>query len=213
MIQVTKASGQLETLSLDKVRSSLNRAGANEEIIDKILLKLKPKLYDKISTREIYQEVFSSFPRYSLKSALMQLGPEGYRFEKFISQLFIAMGYQAQIQQIIMGECVSHEVDVVAQKNNLRILIECKFHNRPGTKTEIKEALYTQARFEDIKAAAPGKYEQIWLVTNTKLTTQAVQYGRCKNMVLLAWRYPENAGIEQLIAKFNLYHLLNLGYS
>ncbi|PIP51723.1 ATPase [Candidatus Beckwithbacteria bacterium CG22_combo_CG10-13_8_21_14_all_01_47_9] len=213
MIQVTKASGQLEALSLDKIRSSLTRAGANEEIIDKILLKLKPKLYDKISTREIYQEVFSSFPRYSLKPALMQLGPSGYPFEKFIGQLFTARGYQTQTRQIIQGKCVSHEVDVVAEKPGQRLVIECKFHNRPGTKTEIKDALYTQARFEDIAAAAPGKYAQIWLVTNTQLTSQAIAYGRCKNMGLLAWRYPAGESIEKLIDRFNLYYFLKLGYS
>lgn len=221
MIQVIKASGQLEPLDLEKVRFSLIRAGADAVTIDKILLELKSKLYDKIPTREIYAQVFKLLGQfqpqkanyYSLKPALMQLGPSGYPFEKFIGQLFTAMGYQAQIQQIITGKCVSHEVDVVAQKDNLKILIECKFHNRPGTKTEIKDALYTQARFEDIDAAAPGKYTQVWLVTNTKLTTQAITYGRCKNIGLLAWRYPENAGIEKLIERFNLYHLLNLGYS
>lgn len=221
MIQVTKASGQLEALSLDKVRASLTRAGADAVAIDKILLELKPKLYDKIPTREIYAQVFKLLGQfqpqkanyYSLKPALMQLGPSGHPFEKFIAQLFTAMGYQTQIRQIIPGQCVSHEVDVAAQKDNLNILVECKFHNQPGTKTEIKDALYTQARFEDIKAAAPGKYAQIWLVTNTKLTTQAITYGRCKNMGLLAWRYPENSGIEKLIDRFNLYHLLNLGYS
>ncbi len=221
MIQVIKASGQLEALSLDKVRVSLTRAGAYPEIIDKILLDLKPKLYDQISTREIYSQVYALFHRYqkdqslhySLKPALMQLGPSGYPFEKFIAQLFTAMGYQTQTQQIIQGKCVNHEVDVVAQKDNQKILIECKFHNRPGTKTEIKDALYTQARFEDINEVGSNKYTQIWLVTNTKLTTQAIQYGRCQNMGLLAWRYPENEGIEKLIDKFNLYHLLKLGYS
>lgn len=221
MIQVTKASGEAEPLSLDKIRASLVRAGADAANIDRILLELKPKLYDKISTREIYSQVFKlletyqSGParRYQLKPALMQLGPSGYPFETFISQLFTAMGYQTRTRQIIEGNCVSHEVDVVCQKDKLRFLIECKFHNRPGTKTEIKDALYTQARFEDISAKEPGTFQQIWLVTNTKLTTQAIEYGRCKNMGLLAWRYPENEGIEKLIDKFNLYHLLKLGYS
>jgi len=221
MIQVTKASGELEPLSLDKIRASLTRAGAAAATVDRILLELKPKLYDKIPTREIYSQVFKLLgtyqsgeaQRYQLKPALMQLGPSGYPFETFISQLFTAMGYQTQTQQIIEGNCVSHEIDVVAKKNKEIDLIECKFHNRPGTKTEIKDALYTQARFEDINEKKLGVYQQIWLVTNTKLTTQAIEYGRCKNMGLLAWRYPENEGIEKLIDKFNLYHLLKLGYS
>lgn len=221
MIQVTKASGELEALSLDKVRASLTRAGAGSVTIDKILLELKPKLYDKIPTREVYSHVFKFLAQYqpqranyySLKPALMQLGPSGHPFEEFIARLFTAMGYQTQTQQIIRGQCVSHEVDVVVEKSGQKFLIECKFHNRAGTKCEIKTALYVQARFEDIAQKYPGVYQQIWLVTNTKLTTQAIEYGRCKKMGLLAWRYPENEGIEKLIDKFNLYHLLKLGYS
>jgi hypothetical protein len=86
MIQVTKASGQLEELSLDKIRSSLIRAGANSVAIDKILLELKSKLYDKIPTREVYSQVFKLLDqyqprlayRYQLKPALMRLGPSGH---------------------------------------------------------------------------------------------------------------------------------------
>lgn len=221
MIQVTKASGESEPLSLDKVRTSLTRAGAAAATIDRILLELKPKLYDKIPTREIYSQVFKLLgiyqsgeaQRYQLKPALFNLGPSGHPFEEFISRLFTAMGYQTKTQVIIAGQCVSHEIDVVAEKTDEKFLIECKFHNRAGIKCEIKTALYVQARFEDIAQKYPGVYRQIWLVTNTKLTTQAIEYGRCKNMGLLAWRYPENEGIERLIDKFNLYHLLKLGYS
>jgi Holliday junction resolvase len=221
MIQVTKASGQLEPLSLDKVRSSLRRAGADAPTIDRILLALKPALYDKIQTREVYAQVFKllsqfapqSAYRYRLKPTLMELGPDGYRFEEFIGRLFAALGYQIKLRQILAGRCVNHEVDVVAEKLDQRLIIECKFHNRSGIKAEIKDALYTQARFTDIDQAAPGKYKQIWLVTNTKLTSQAIAYGRCQHMGLLAWRYPVNAGIEKLIDKYDLYHLLKLGYS
>ena len=221
MIQVTKASGELEPLSLDKVRSSLGRAGAGAPTIDKILLALKPKLYDKITTREIYHEVFQllrqSRPRqadrYGLKPALFNLGPSGYRFENFIAQLFSAMGYQTQTQQTIVGACVSHEVDVVARNDKENFLIECKFHNRPGARCDIKTALYVQARFDDINQKQPGLYTGMWLVTNTRLTSEAISYGRCKKMHLLAWRYPDNEGLEVLIGKYNLYHLLKLGYS
>lgn len=217
MLNVIKASGKLEPLDLNKIRVSLSRAGAAAETSDKILLELKPKLYDKITTKEIYREVFQLFDRYQhgqasryrLKPALFHLGPSGYPFEKFIGSLFKAMGYQVKIQQIIKGKCVDHEVDLVIEKSGQKFLVECKFHNHAGTKTEIKDALYTQARFEDIG----GEYAGIWLVTNTRLTAQAIAYGRCKKMSLLAWRYPQSSGLENLIEKYNLYHLLELGYS
>jgi len=221
LINVIKATGEIEPFSESKVISSLMRAGADRVLAQKILTRIRPSLYPNIPTFEIYSAVMRILKkeqkpvadRYNLKKAIMDLGPTGYPFEKFIGQLFTARGYQTQTRQIIQGKCVSHEVDVVAEKPGQRLVIECKFHNRPGTKTEIKDALYTQARFEDIAAAAPGKYAQIWLVTNTQLTSQAIAYGRCKNMGLLAWRYPAGESIEKLIDRFNLYYFLKLGYS
>lgn len=216
MIRVTKASGEFEPLSLDKVRSSLRRAGADAPVIDKILLQVKPALYDKIATAEIYRLVFSLYrqyrPRlaghYGLKPALLNLGPSGHPFEDFIARLFEAMGYQTSLRQMVAGRCVSHEIDIIAQNRRDRFLIECKFHQRAGNKCDVKTALYVQARFEDIGQKHPGVYTGMWLVTNTKLTGQAVVYGRCRGLNLLAWRYPGTGGLEQLIDKFNLYHLL-----
>src|SRR3972149_7833096 len=182
MIQVTKASGESEALSLDNVRQSLTRAGADTATIDKILLELKPKLYDRIPTHEIYSQVFKLLDtyqpkeaqRYQLKPALFNLGPSGHPFEEFIAQLFTAMGYQTKTRVIITGQCVNHEIDVIAEKPGEKFLIECKFHQRAGTKCDVKTALYVQARFADIVHKYPGVYQQIWLGTNTKLTTQAV---------------------------------------
>ena len=221
LFQVIKASGFKEIFNPDKVRDSLKRAGAKPEVIDKIVTEVTGRLYEGITTQDIYRQVFGLLKqsqadisdRYSLKEGLMHLGPSGYPFEQFISRLLQAMGHKTQTQVIMNGQCVQHEIDVLAEKDRQKFLVECKFHNRPGAKTDVKAALYTQARFEDICAKTVGQFYQPWLVTNTKLTSQAIQYANCKNMRLLAWRYPETEGIEALIAKFNLYHLLKLGYS
>jgi len=212
-VQVKKASGELEAFSEEKVRQSLQRAGAKAEVIDKILIELKGKLHEGISTRAIYKQVFNLLNqlqehqgyRYSLKEALMKLGPSGYPFEKFIGKLLEYQGYKIRVNVEIMGKCVSHEIDVIAEKNSEVSLIECKFHNHSGIKTRVKTALYVQARFEDVvEKEESKKYQQIWLVTNTKLTDRAISYGECKGMKMLAWRYPEENSLEKMIEKSGL---------
>lgn len=220
MIQVIKASGQLEPLSIKKIRQSLSRAGADQKVIDRILVAVKPKLYDRIPTREVYRLVYDQFNQlqppqvfhYALKPALMELGPSGYPFEKFMAKLFDRMGYQTKTNVIVSGHCVSHEVDVVVSKGKEKYLLECKFHQRPGTKTTVKDALYIQARFEDIKEKSPGVYQAIWLVTNTKLTSEAIAYGNCRQMKLLAWHYPAKAGLEQLLEQYKIHPVTSLTF-
>lgn len=215
-IRVKKASGEIEPFSAAKVRSSLKRAGAKPEVINKILTQLTTKLHDGITTREIYRQVFELLNqyqagqgyRYSLKNALMQLGPSGYPFEKFIARLLDHLGYQTQTEVILKGKCIDHEIDVVAKKDNQRFMIECKFHNRGGTKSRSKDALYTQARFEDLV----DHFDHLWLVTNTKLTTNAIKYGQCRGMKLIAWRYPKKGSLEQLIEDNNLHPLTCLSF-
>ncbi|MFH0943525.1 MAG: restriction endonuclease [Candidatus Beckwithbacteria bacterium] len=207
-IQVTKASGVLEPFSETKVRQSLQNAGAKPKVIDQILVQLTGQLRDGITTREIYAHVFDLLNqyqsglgyRYSLKAALMQLGPSGFPFEKFIARLFDYLGYQTKVSVIVSGRCIDYEIDVVIAKDNRQDLIECKYHNRPGVKTHAKDALGLQAKFADIGSA----FRQAWLVTNTKLTTNAIKYGECQGLKLLAWRYPADNGLEKLIEKHNL---------
>jgi len=218
-VQVKKASGKLEAFSEEKVKQSLQRAGAKAEVIEKIIIELKSKLHDGISTREIYKQVFNLLNqlqehqgyRYSLKESLMKLGPSGYPFEKFVGKLLEHQGYTTQVNVEIMGKCVSHEIDIIAEKNKETSLIECKFHNHAGIKTRVKTALYVQARFEDV-VEKNGKYKDVWLVTNTKLTNRAISYGECKGMKMLAWRYPQGNSLENMIEKSGLLPITVLSF-
>ena len=44
----------------------------------------------------------------------------------------------------------SHEIDVIAQKDGRKVMIEAKFHNEPEIRSDVQVALYTKSRFEDI---------------------------------------------------------------
>lgn len=64
----------------------------------------------------------------------MELGPSGFPFEKFISEILKFQGFAVQVGVIVEGHCVKHEIDVVAEKGEEHFMIECKFHNTQGIK-------------------------------------------------------------------------------
>lgn len=217
-IFIIKASGQKERFQRHKLKKSLERTHASPELIQTVLDHIKKNLQDGITTHDIYHTAFSllknhpeTAKRYSLKRTLMNLGPDGHTFEKFIGHLFTKMGYPTKTNQIIQGHCVTHEVDVITTTPTETLFIECKFHNLPGTKSDVKTALYVYSRGEDIKdylkLTNPNSITnpRVGLITNTSLTEDAIKYGLCKNMYLLAWNFPPHEGLETLITRYNLY--------
>jgi len=219
---VVKASGERELFDEEKVRNSIRRAGIPLEVEDQILEHVNSDLYDNIPTKKIYQNVLgflkqSSYSqgeaKYSLKQAIMSLGPSGYPFENYLAEILKKRGYTTETGLIVEGRCTSHEIDVLAEKKQLRLFVECKFHNRPGLKTDIKVALYVRARFDDIAAALQGepdvlkKFNQPWLATNTKFTRRTIRYGKCAGLSLLGWNYPKGDSLRDWVEKAGLYPL------
>jgi hypothetical protein len=218
-IMVLKRSGEYEPFSEDKVRSSLERAGADDDLIDIVVGRVKGELYDGISTKELYRRVYDLLSelerpmasRYDLKNAILQLGPTGFPFERFVAGLLRERGYHVAVGQIVPGKCVEHEVDVVAHKGHEHLMIEAKFHNQPGTKSDIQDALYTYARFLDVEEAwvevdgREGHLHRAWLVTNTKVTSQVRQYTRCVGMRVTSWDYPYRNGLRDMVDESGLH--------
>ena len=155
---VKKYSGELVPFNSDSLRHSLTRSGANNEQVEKVYTQIKEKLFDGISTRELYQLAFEALKsqrnsfaaRYSLKKALRELGPEGFYFEKWIARLFQEYGFESTTGQTIQGHAVSHEIDVVASKGNEMLAIECKFRNDIDAKISVTTPMYFLSRFKDI---------------------------------------------------------------
>ena len=220
-IFIVKASGERERFSERKLRRSLEKSRASPELIEEVVKHIKRELKDGMRTADIYRHAFSllrkryplSAARYSLKKAIMELGPSGHPFERFVGELLKTQGFSVEIGKIHKGFCVSHEIDVVAEKDNRHIMVECKFHNQPGIKSDVKVALYVQARFEDIEKQwkiRPGhgqKFHEAWLVTNTKLTNDAIQYANCVKMKAIGWNYPAKESLQNLIEKSGLHPL------
>lgn len=214
-----KASGEREMFSEAKLRRSLERSHVPEDSIDAIIVEIESDLKEGMKAADIYRKAFSllrkkSRPvaaRYSLKHALMEMGPTGHPFEHFVGELLKSEGFIVEVARIVNGMCVKHEVDIVGMKDNRHIMVECKFHNRPGVHSDVKIALYVQARFEDVerqwkKLPQHGeKFHEVWLVTNTKLTSDAIDYAKCVGMTAIGWSYPEGNSLEDRIERAGLH--------
>jgi len=205
---VTKASGEKEEFDVEKVRRTCLRAGASKQLADKIAEEVKAKAYDGITTREILhltlkllEEEPEAAIRYDLKGAIMALGPTGFPFEEFMAEVLQNYGYETKVGEIVKGKCVSHEIDIIAEKEGVRYLVECKYHNTPGTRTGLEVVMYTYARFLDLGE----KFHQAWLICNTKCTAEAEQYGKCVGVKVTSWRYPKGESLEEMVETKRLY--------
>lgn len=218
-ILVVKASEEKEPYQRDKVVASLERTGVPPKLHPQALAYVEDRLYQGIKTREIFKHLKrflkkshrESASRYGLKQALLRLGPSGFPFEVFVGELFKRLGYQVSLNQIIKGKCVDHEVDVIAVKDTKHFVVECKYHHSQGVKTDVKVALYVWARFQDIVEEWQGdpkhhqEYHQSWVVTNTRCTSDAYQYGRCRKMRVISWDQPAGEGLRELVNQTGLH--------
>jgi len=219
-VSITKASGEIVNFSKKKLHDSLKRAGASHEIINNVIEGLEAHLYSGISTKKIYKIAFrllkqNSKPiaaRYHLKRGLMELGPSGFPFEKYIEKIFQHQRYTTISEKILQGKCVFHEIDVIAEKENIRYLIECKYHNQPGTVCDVKVPLYIHSRFKDVEEywnshkKNPNKPQlKGMVITNTRFTIDAIKYGCCAGLELKGWNFPEKDNLRDMIDALKLY--------
>ena len=213
-IEIYKASGERVKFSLEKLRNSLKKSGADTVTIKQILDTVRDELYQGISTQEIYNRAFALLKkkksvfasRYKLKKAIYELGPTGFPFEKFFAAVMQEDGYSTIVGSIMQGKCVSHEIDVVAKKDSAFIIAECKFHSDNARKCDVKIPLYIHSRYQDILATqSPNKPKEGWVVTNTQFTKDASIYGKCVGLYLLSWDYPVNNALRDRIDRLGAY--------
>ena len=224
-IKIRKYSGELVDFDLEKLKKSLRRTKANEALIQNIILDVQKKLYSGISTKEIYQMAFkmlnktrsrTSASRYKLKKAIMELGPSGFPFEKFVASILREEGFEAEVGVFVNGYCVTHEVDVVAKNKQNHFMVECKFHGQQGRVNDIKIPLYIQSRFLDISKNCKevegenSKFHQGWIFTNTRFSSEAVKFGECVGLKLISWDYPMHNSLCDQINKHGLFPITAL---
>ncbi len=212
---VLKRDGRLEKFNREKIIKTCLRAGVPIDVAKEIAENVKREIYNRIPTEELYKIVLSHLRRfershaylYRLKESVAELEPTA--FEKFTKLILESLGYNAIWNVIIDGKCVDHQVDVVAEKDSKKYLIECKRHVNPHRFCGLGVGLQVQARLEDILDGfkeGKNKYNfyKAWIFTNTKFSEHIIRYADAKGILLTGWRYPENNGLEEIVQENKL---------
>ena len=124
--------------------------------------------------------------------------------------------YSTEVGTIVQGHCVTHEIDIIALKEDRQLIIECKFHSDQRRYCDIKVPLYIHSRFKDVELKLKEKQPQSnkiylgGLVTNTRFSSDALQYGNCMGMFMLSWDYPLNKSLKMLIDQSGLHPVTSL---
>ncbi len=218
-ILVVKASGEREPFDPEKLLDSLRASGADEQMAEEILRDITDWLDDGVTTRKIYARALSQLgrrkktasARYKVKTALMQLGPSGYPFERFIGELFSAQGYETEVGVVVEGASVNHEMDVIATKDRVQRLIECKYSQAQGSHVSIQVPLYVHSRVNDIatQRKTDGRYAGLTFIpaiaTNTRFSSDSLQYASHYGIELLSWDFPRGEALRDLVERERLY--------
>lgn len=219
LITITKSDGTKELFEEEKLTNSLKRVGASPDVIADVVDEVEREMRENMSTLDIYRRAFQllhkhSHPtavKYSIRRAMMELGPDGFPFEKFVARIFKMWGYESVTDQSLLGHCVDHEIDVVAWRGESLAMVEAKYHNEFGMKSDLKVALYVKARYDDLAETTfnyGGKSRHLnerWLATNTKFTDKAIRYGECTGLKLLGWNYPIHGNLHEIIEENGLH--------
>ena len=217
-ITVIKRDGSEVPFDDRRVLMSIERVGVPKELHDRVLAHIKEKVQadNTITTDEIFYHIREflidkdkrSGLRFNLRQAIFELGPTGFPFEKYLGKIFADQGYKVQTDLIMEGECVNHEIDLLLEKDGKREIVEAKFHNQIIGKTDIHVLLYTYARFLDVKDK--NNLDGVWVATNTKISTESIDYANCKGIKVLSWNYPQEWNLAEFVEKPKMYPVTTL---
>lgn len=216
---IQKASGEKEPFDRNKLINSLKNAGTDNATTQEVVKEVEQWMTNGITTKKLYTKAYRILNkknalnalRYKLKKALMEFGPTGYPFEHFIGALFEKQKYSVLVGQMIEGKCVSHEMDVIATRENNQNLVECKYANNQSSRISIQVPLYVKARVDDIveKRKQSNQYNGFtfkgWVVTNSRFTSESIEYAKCSGLQLLGWDYPKGYGLKDIIEKVKIF--------
>ncbi|MFM2370277.1 MAG: hypothetical protein RL619_2603 [Bacteroidota bacterium] len=209
-MKIVKYSGDIVEFNPEKLKKSLLKSGASNEVVERILQSIQSEIYEGIATKQIYKMAFamlkktanSHAARYNLREAIRLLGPAGFFFEKYIARLFFAEQFQTVTNLILQGKCVSHEIDVIVKKNGTIAMVECKYHAGRDAASDVKVPMYILSRFNDLKGNQHTIFDKeeiiskCWIVTNNRFTTDAIDFANCSGLNLLSWNYPEDNNLR-----------------
>jgi len=133
-------------------------------------------------------------------------------FELYIQALLANSGYVVEPNLILRGKCGEHEVDAIARKDGVTYFVEIKHHCSYHALTGLDESRIAQAILEDANdgymlGVSNLKVDRAMIVTNTRYSDHAIQYGSCKNILQIGWSSPHTLGIRDMVENSTLYPL------
>lgn len=213
---IQKSSGEKEYFQDKKLLGSLLKASLAEPEAKKILNEIKKDISAGTTSEEIHQITYQHLCKthlpqaqlYNLRKALADLPPKV--FERYIQKLLEIDGYACEWETIIRGAGTSHEVDVIAKKDEHWFLIECKRRSNWHRPSGLGKVLIVRARFEDIQDGRKKKkntydFTRAWVINNAKFSAHAREYAKYKGIWLTGWNYPEGKGINEWIQHLQVY--------
>jgi len=218
-VLVTKANGYKQPFDKGKIVQTCLRMGASPQVANQVADMVERRLYEGISTREILQLTFKFMRKYKpavkhlldLRRGLSMMEPKP-EFELYIQALLANSGYVVEPNLILRGKCGEHEVDAIARKDGVTYFVEIKHHCSYHALTGLDESRIAQAILEDANdgymlGVSNLKVDRAMIVTNTRYSDHAIQYGSCKNILQIGWSSPHTLGIRDMVENSTLYPL------
>lgn len=216
--RIRKSNGETVFFSEDKLSESIVRAGASKIQAEKISRIINQKIHPGMTTSFVFRDTLRHLVRedvdiavkYSIKRGINALGPDGFLFEKFLEALLRQDGYHTKRNQMMKGRCVTHEVDILAWKDNNYYIVEAKYRNDINVKTHIDQVMYADARMKDIASNVKNnesgtKHFHTWIMTNTVFTDQSQKFAACSGVRLTGWNYPNKDSLQKMIERTKAY--------
>ena len=121
-------------------------------------------------------------------------------------------GFEVGSNKILVGNCGEHEADAVAVKNGVTYFVEAKHHFNYHALTGLDESRIARAILEDVTEAhelgkASQRFDRAMIITNTKYSDHAVNYGRCRDILQIGWNAPPDLSVQHMVEAANLYPL------
>jgi len=216
-IFVTKFDGRSQLFNKQKIMRTCLRMRATPDIAKAVADKIEQRAYDGISTKKIMQMIFAYMRKYKpeikhvtdLRSSISLLRPKP-DFELFIARLLRAHGYKVKSNRMVLGKCIEHEIDAIAEKGKEIVYVEVKHHYKPHTYTGLDVFLEARATFEDLVYGSKNgnnkiKFNKAMVISNTKLSNHARRYADCCGIEYIGWKAPIEHGLERMIEEKKLY--------
>jgi hypothetical protein len=218
-VYVIKADGSKQLFDREKIVQTCQRMGANLEVAIQVAQEVEKSLYPDITTQQILQIIFTMMIKhkpavqhlFDLKQgiSIMESKPE---FEVFVRVLLAHSGFQVKPNTILRGMCGEHEVDALVTKDGLTHLVEAKHHSNYHALTGLDESRIARAIMEDVtdgytSGATEIKIDRAMIVTNTRYSEHAINYGRRRGILQVGWASPEGFGLRDIVEKHKLYPL------